>query len=716
MLRGRLVMIGVGIVMLASAAPAAAATIVVNTTNDDQQQGDGRCSLRKAIAEVNSPGISQTDCAPAAFGANTIVLGGGSYLLGFSGASLNVASTADLRILGVGEGSTFIDARLLSNRAFTIAPGATVLLRNLTVANGHAPGGSSAAPGSGGAGQAGANGGAILNQGTLTVENSAVTGSQGGTGGAGGSGPSPSSSSGGSGGAGGPGGSGGGIYNTGTLTLIGSTIADDDAGSGGAGGQGGQGTNGGVGGNGGAAGDGGGVSNAGGSLTVIDSTLRSNGAGNGGAGGNGGSGTSGSGGAGGAGAGGAGGGGLATDGGALSVTNSTFASDTAGSGGAGGNGGAGSTTGGPGGAGGGAGSGGAVSASSPSSATLLQVTAAANDPGTPGAGGSAGTGASAGASGGAGSGGAVFDQGSGITLENSLLALNAGGNCSGSVLDGGHDLSYGDSSCPATFATGNPNLGPLQNNGGPAATISLQAGSAAIDQIPATNANCPSTDERGVARPSGPKCDIGAYEVAPPVARTGAVTKINKTYATLNGVATPNAGTATVEFQYGLTPKLGSKSPTEQVSGVVPAPISIRVLLLKPKRTYFYRLVVLAMDGTSYGVVGKFTTSPAPVISGLSITPRSFRDGSGATISYLDSLAGKTTFIVLRCTKQSRGKCTRTRRAGSFSHADRKGRNRVRFTGRVGRGALAAGAYVLDATPRAPQVGATVATRFTILG
>ena len=714
MLRGRLFMFGVGIVMLASAAPAAAATIVVNTTNDDQQQGDGQCSLRKAIAEVDSPGISQTDCAPAAFGANTIVLGGGSYLLGFSGASLNIASTADVRILGVGEGSTFIDARLLSNRAFTIASGATVLLRNLTVANGHAPGGSSVAPGSGGAGQAGANGGAILNQGTLTLEDSAVTGSQGGAGGVGGSGPSSTTAS--SGGVGGAGGSGGGIYNTGTLTLIGATIADNDAGSGGAGGQGGQGTNGGVGGNGGAAGDGGGVANAGGSLTVIDSTLRSNGAGNGGAGGNGGSGTSGTGGGGGAGAGGAGGGGLATDGGALSVTNSTFASDTAGSGGAGGNGGAGSPTGGPGGAGGGAGSGGAVSASSPSSATLLQVTAAANDPGTPGAGGSPGPGASAGASGGAGSGGAVFDQGSGITVQNSLLALNAGGNCSGSVLDGGHNLSYGDSSCPATFAGGNPNLGPLQNNGGPAATISLQAGGAAIDQIPAANANCPSTDERGVARPSGPKCDIGAYEVAPPSARTGAVTKINKTYATLNGAVTPNAGTATVEFQYGLTPKLGSKSPTEQVSGVLPVPVSIRVLLLKPKRTYFYRVVVLAMDGTSYGAVGKFTTSQAPVISGLSMTPRSFRDGSGATISYVDSLAGRTTFTVMRCTKQSRGKCVGTKRAASFSHVDKKGRNRVRFTGRIGRGALAAGSYLLDATPKASQAGATVTARFTILG
>src|SRR6202011_2947984 len=93
-------------------------------------------------------------------------------------------------------------------------------------------------------------------------------------------------------------------------------------------------------------------------------------------------------------------------------------------------------------------------------------------------------------------------------------------NCAGAIRDGGHDLSSGDSTCPATFASGDPNLGPLQDNGGPAPTISLGTGSAAIDQIPPTGAGCPATDERGVPRPSGPGCDIGAYEVAPPVVKT----------------------------------------------------------------------------------------------------------------------------------------------------------------------------------------------------
>ena len=60
-----------------AAGSAAAATIKVTTTFDDLAQGDGQCSLRKAILDVNSPGSAQTDCAPAAFGANTIVLAAG---------------------------------------------------------------------------------------------------------------------------------------------------------------------------------------------------------------------------------------------------------------------------------------------------------------------------------------------------------------------------------------------------------------------------------------------------------------------------------------------------------------------------------------------------------------------------------------------------------------------------------------------------------------
>jgi CSLREA domain-containing protein len=58
-----------------------------------------------------------------------------------------------------------------------------------------------------------------------------------------------------------------------------------------------------------------------------------------------------------------------------------------------------------------------------------------------------------------------------------------------------------------------PELGPLRDNGGPTQTHRLLPGSPAIDA--AASADCPATDQRGVARPQGPACDIGSFERVP---------------------------------------------------------------------------------------------------------------------------------------------------------------------------------------------------------
>ena len=60
-------------------------------------------------------------------------------------------------------------------------------------------------------------------------------------------------------------------------------------------------------------------------------------------------------------------------------------------------------------------------------------------------------------------------------------------------------------------AVADAGLDSLANNGGPTLTHALLAGSPAIDA--ADNAVCPATDQRGVARPQGPGCDIGAFEL-----------------------------------------------------------------------------------------------------------------------------------------------------------------------------------------------------------
>jgi hypothetical protein len=56
------------------------------------------------------------------------------------------------------------------------------------------------------------------------------------------------------------------------------------------------------------------------------------------------------------------------------------------------------------------------------------------------------------------------------------------------------------------------NLGPLADNGGPTETHALLPGSVAIDVIPAEMCEV-DTDQRGVDRPQGDACDVGAVEM-----------------------------------------------------------------------------------------------------------------------------------------------------------------------------------------------------------
>ena len=64
----------------------------------------------------------------------------------------------------------------------------------------------------------------------------------------------------------------------------------------------------------------------------------------------------------------------------------------------------------------------------------------------------------------------------------------------------------------------NPMLGSPGNYGGYTPVIPIQAGSSAIDT--GNDGICPTTDQRGMSRPQGPHCDIGAYEYADTIAPT----------------------------------------------------------------------------------------------------------------------------------------------------------------------------------------------------
>ena len=128
-----------------------------------------------------------------------------------------------------------------------------------------------------------------------------------------------------------------------------------------------------------------------------------------------------------------------------------------------------------------------------------------------------------------GDGGGLFQNfGASTTLRtlatNTLVARNSGFNCAGT--DDPHQLQSTNGlsdeatvgpSCnapgPTNLLVADTRLGSLANNGGSTDTMALPSDSPGID---AGGAPCPATDQRGVARPRGARCDIGAYEGDPP--------------------------------------------------------------------------------------------------------------------------------------------------------------------------------------------------------
>ena len=108
-------------------------------------------------------------------------------------------------------------------------------------------------------------------------------------------------------------------------------------------------------------------------------------------------------------------------------------------------------------------------------------------------------------------GGGIYRAAGSVTIDNSILAENTFENVFGTVIDAGHNLISDRSieqASPSTIQPTDAQIGFLGLYGGPTETVPLLPGSPAIDA-----AECsPATDQRGVSRPSGAGCDIGAFE------------------------------------------------------------------------------------------------------------------------------------------------------------------------------------------------------------
>ncbi|MDQ8044797.1 MAG: choice-of-anchor Q domain-containing protein, partial [Patulibacter sp.] len=495
----------------------------------------------------------------------------------------------------------------------------------------------------------------------------------------------------------------------------------------------------------------------GGTATITRTTIDGNAAGNGGAGGGGGS----PGASGGAGGSASWGGGISILTATASITNSTITGNRAGNGGAGGAG-SGAAPPGSGGAGGAGGHGGAIRATN-ATVTLTSDTIAGNAIGAGGAGGFSLGGAS-GTGGASGSGGGLYAESTSPTVTGTILASNSGGNCAAIGVapnDGGHNLRFGDTSCPSTIATGDPRLGALTDNAGPAKTLALGAGSAALD---AAGATCPAVDQRGVVRPTGAACDIGAYETAPPVVATGAVGGVQTTTAVLNGSVIANQVSVTAQFQYGTTTGYGAQTAAVAIgNGTAVQIVGAPIAGLVPGTTYHARLVASGPDGVAYGADQVFTTlsppngvdtrqsvggttppAPAPAISALTFKASSFLAKSvrnaktkkltkaGTTLAFTLNVPATVTFTVARagvglkkgssCTKlpkkpkKGSKHCVLWTTVGSLSTTGKAGANSYAFSGKVKNKVLAKAKYLLTAVAKdsAGHTSAAVTAKFTI--
>ena len=149
----------------------------------------------------------------------------------------------------------------------------------------------------------------------------------------------------------------------------------------------------------------------------------------------------------------------------------------------------------------------------------------------------------------------IHQAGGTVALLDSIVASNGAANCAGTLASHGHNLDSG-ATCGFT-ATGdltntNPLLGPLTEENG-SWVHPLLPGSPAID-AGACVAGI-TADQRGVTRPSGDGCDIGAYEfpIAPTSVAIGGPTEgaVGESYVFTASASPP---TSTLPLTYTWSP------------------------------------------------------------------------------------------------------------------------------------------------------------------
>jgi hypothetical protein len=210
------------------------------------------------------------------------------------------------------------------------------------------------------------------------------------------------------------------------------------------------------------------------------------------------------------------------------------------------------------------------------------------------------------------------------TIRNTIFWGNTASSDGAQIYDNASAPSVSDSVVQGGYTGGTniitaaPLLGALGDYGGFTQTIPLLPGSSAIDT--GNDAVCPSSDQRGVARPQGDGCDIGAFEY---IISPAAFEKLGPTEAEANVSLSPSIswqtsdGATSYEYCYSSAP--GPCTKWNSVGANTAATLNG----LAPNYTYYWQVRAVDAGGTTEadgGVWWSFTTTAAPACTWPSYT------------------------------------------------------------------------------------------------
>lgn len=252
--------------------------------------------------------------------------------------------------------------------------------------------------------------------------------------------------------------------------------------------------------------------------------------------------------------------------------------------------------------------------------------------------------------------GGIYNQGSTVTLSNTLIAgnhegVNFGPDCGGSSFTSkGHNLIQSlTATCQLTGdTTGNitgqdPRLGVLADNGGATKTHALIAGSPAIDAgNPAApgggGAACTLSDQRGLLRPRGSACDIGAFERVTELSISSILpdgdANVAPAIAHISGNGFAPGATVALRRQ-GQQDIVGSPAAVEGGSSEIAT-----VFDLTGKVTGVWDVVVTNPDGRSATLPGGFVIDQEPVPAALWVSFSGRQAIRGGSVSELTIFFG----------------------------------------------------------------------------